>query len=138
MNWIVYALIAIAIVGVSDIFRKLGSNLKDPIFSNFVFQAGSFFAATALFLTSRKVVNDKQSIVYALIGGILISLFTLFSFKALSTGPGVSVVMPVLRIGGISLVVLLGVFVLKEKLSLQTVFGFVLSTMGIYLLFSNK
>lgn len=138
MNWIIYSLIAIAIVGISDIFRKLGSNLKDPIFSNFVFQAGSFFAATVLFLTSRKVVNDKQSIIYAVIGGILISIFTLFSFKALLTGPGVSVVMPVLRVGGIALVVLLSVVILKEKLSGQTIFGLVLSAMGIYLLFSNK
>ena len=137
--WSIYALFAILFAGFSDLFRKLGSDLKDPFFSNLVFQIGTFTTSIILYLLfSRKIVNDPKGITYAVIGGILISIFTTFSFKALSSGPGASVVLPTLRIGGIMLVVVLGVLILKEKLSLNTIAGLILSSIGIYLLFSNK
>ncbi|OGG21665.1 hypothetical protein A3D03_01535 [Candidatus Gottesmanbacteria bacterium RIFCSPHIGHO2_02_FULL_40_13] len=134
-----YSLIAIGIVGISDIFRKLASNLKDPFFTNLVFQlSATTFTIITYFIFSRKVENNPKDIVFAILGGITIAAFSLFSFKALSTGPGASVVIPVLRIGGIALLVVLGIVVLKEKLSLQTFIGLIFSSIGIYLLFSNK
>jgi len=139
MSWIFYSLIAIGIVGISDIFRKLASNLKDPFFTNLVFQlSATTFTIITYFIFSRKVENNPKDIVFAILGGITIAAFSLFSFKALSTGPGASVVIPVLRIGGIALLVVLGIVVLKEKLSLQTFIGLIFSSIGIYLLFSNK
>ena len=139
MSWIFYSLIAIGIVGISDIFRKLASNLKDPFFTNLVFQlSATTFAIITYFIFSRKVENNPKDIVFAILGGITIAAFSLFSFKALSTGPRASVVIPVLRIGGIALLVVLGIVVLKEKLSLQTYIGLIFSSIGIYLLFSNK
>ncbi len=139
MSWIFYSLIAIGIVGVSDIFRKLASNLKDPFFTNLVFQtAASITTVITYLIFSRNVENDPKGIIYAILGGVTIATFSLFSFKALSTGPGVSVVMPVLRIGGISFLVLLGIIFLKEKISTQTIIGLLFSVIGIYLLFSNK
>lgn len=139
MNWIGYSIIAIGIVGISDIFRRLASNLKDPFFTNLVFQtAASITTIITYLIFSRNVENDPKGIIYAILGGATIATFSLFSFKALSTGPGVSVVMPVLRIGGISFLVLLGIIFLKEKISTQTITGLLFSVIGIYLLFSNK
>lgn len=139
MDWIIYSLIGIFIVGFSDIFRKLATSLKDPFFTNLVFQAGSFFTAILLFaIFSRKIEYNPRDMTYAVIGGLTISMFSLFSFKALSTGPGVSVVMPAMRIGGVALVSILGVLLLKEKLSIQTIIGLIFSFIGIYLLFLNK
>lgn len=139
MNWIIYSFIAIGVIGVSDLFRKLASHLQDPFFTNLIFQIASVTAAIILFLLfSRKVENNPRDIMYAILGGVTISLFSLISFKALSTGPGVSVVIPVLRIGGIALVVVLGILLLKEKLTLQTFFGLLFSAIGIYLLYLNK
>ena len=138
MNWTSYALIAIGIVGFSDIFRKLASGLKDPFFANLVFQIGSVTAAIVLYvLFSRKVQFDSKLMPFAFISGLLISTFTLFSFKTLSIGPGASTVIPVLRIGGIALVVLLGIFLLKEQFTIQKFMGLALSFIGVYLLFSK-
>lgn len=138
MNWISYALIAIIIVGFSDLFRKLASGLKDPFFANLIFQIGSVSAAIVLYVIfSRKIQLDPKFMSYAFIGGALISTFTLFSFKALSTGPGASTVLPVLRIGGISLAVVLSIFLLKEQLTMQKFIGLALSFFGVYLLFSK-
>ena len=136
MSWIIYSLIGIVIGGVSDLFRKLGSGLKDPLFANLVFQIGSCLTAIILYVVlSRKFEYNSRSIGFAFVGGALISVFTLFSFKALSIGPGVSTVMPILRIGMVSFVAVLGVLVLKESLTMQKVFGLLLSAAGIYLLF---
>lgn len=139
MSWIIYSLIAILIVGSSDIFRKLASGLKDPFFTNLIFQFASFSTAFILFMVfSRRSENNPRDIFYAVLGGMTISLFSLFSFKALSTGPDVSTVIPVLRIGGIAFLVILGVLILKDQLTIQKIAGLLFSLIGIYLLYTNK
>lgn len=139
MHWGFYAFLAILFTGFSDLFRKLGSDLKDPFFASLVFQIGTFSTTLIMYLLfSRKIVQDPKGITFAFLGGIFIAIFTTLSFKALSIGPGASVVLPTLRIGGIILVVILGVLLLRERLNTQTIFGLVLSVVGIWLLFSNK
>ncbi len=139
MTWVIYATIAIGLMGISDIFRKVASGLKDPFFVNLIFQTSAWITAVLLFvLFSRRTETNFNYILSAIIGGITICIFTIFSFKSLSIGPGVSVVMPSLRIGGVTLVAILGVLILKEKLSMQSFAGMILSAIGIYLLFTNK
>lgn len=139
MNWIIFALGAIGTGAVSDIFRKLGSQLKDPFFSNLIFQAASFTTAILLYLIfSRRIEGSTQGMMYAVIGGILISIFTTFSFKALDLGPGVSTVIPFIRIGVVALVVVLGILLLREKLTWNIIAGLVLAGAGVYLLSMNK
>lgn len=139
MNWITYSLVAIGIVAVSDIFRKWASTIKDPFWTNFLFQLGAISAGLLLFLLfSKNAESTSKQNAIAFVSGFLISLFSLFSFKALATGPGVSIVMPVLRIGGVALVAALGVVLLKEKFTLQTLIGLLFSSIGMYLLFTSK
>lgn len=136
MGWIVYALGAISAVAVSDMFRKLGSNLKDPFLSNLVFQLGSITMAVTMYLLfSRKWDVNSRGVIYALVGGVLVSIFTTFSFKALETGPGVSTVIPVIRVGGVLLVSILGVLIFKDKLTWNLLVGIVLAGTGVYLIF---
>jgi bacterial/archaeal transporter family protein len=135
MSWIIFALGAISTGAISDLFRKLGSNLKDPFFSNLLFQAGSFTMAIILYLAfSRKLEGNPNGMMYAVIGGLFISIFTTFSFKALADGPGISTVIPFIRIGVVALVVILGILLLREKLSWNIVAGLALAFAGVYLL----
>jgi uncharacterized membrane protein len=139
MNWIIYALGAVGAGAISDLFRKLGSNLKDPFFSNVLFQGASFATALILYLIfSRKLEGNPHGMMYAFIGGIFISVFTALSFKALADGPGVSTVMPVLRIGVVLLVVVLGILLFREKITWNIILGVLLAGSGVYLLFLNK
>ncbi len=136
MSWLIYALGAIFSAAFSDLFRKLGSNLKDPIFSNLIFQFGGFTMAIVLFLLlGRKFDANPKGIAYALVGGFLISIFTTFTFKALSMG-NVSTVIPVIRVGGVILVAILGVILFKDKLTWNLILGILLACTGIYLIFS--
>jgi bacterial/archaeal transporter family protein len=139
MNWIIFALGAISSGAVSDLFRKLGSNLKDPFLSNLVFQVGSLTTAIILYLIfSRKIEGNSKGIMFALIGGVFISIFTTFSFKALSAGPDVSTVIPVIRIGVVILVVILGILLFKDKITWNLVAGAILATIGVYLISLTK
>jgi len=139
MSWIIYALGAIAAVATSDVFRKLGSNLKDPFLSNLVFQLGSITMAIALWLIfSRKFENNSEGILYAVVGGLLVSIFTAFTFKALEVGPGVSTVMPMIRVGGVLLVAVLGVLIFKDKLTWSLALGLLLALSGVLLITSSK
>jgi len=139
MSWIIYTIIALVVVSFSDFFRKLASQLHDPFFTALLFQIGSIITTILMYLIfSRKIESNPMAIGYALFGGVLVAIFTLFSFKALATGPGVSTVMSILRVGGITLVVFLGMVILKEKLSITSVVGLLLSLAGIYLMFTGK
>ena len=139
MSWVFYALGAIVSVAISDMFRKLGSNLHDAFLSNLIFQIGSVTMAVTLWLLfSRRLEDNAWGLTYALIGGMLVSIFTAFVFKALEIGPGVSVVMPVIRVGGVMLVAILGVLVFGEKMSTSLALGILLSVTGVYLIFSGK
>ncbi|MDE2025801.1 MAG: EamA family transporter [Patescibacteria group bacterium] len=139
MSWIIFALGAISASAVSDIFRKLGSNLKDPFLSNLIFQIGSITMAVFLYFTfSRKTPSNPRDAIFALIGGLLVSVFTTLSFKALAVGPGVSTVMPAIRVGAVTFVAILGIILLRDKITPHVVFGILFSALGVYLLFSGK
>jgi uncharacterized membrane protein len=139
VSWIIYAIGAIFSLGIADFFRKLGSSIKDPFVSNLLFQSAAFATGLILFfMFSKKFEADPKGMMFALIGGVFISIFTAFSFKALATGPGVSTVLPVMRIGGVMLVALLGIVLLREKLTWNIAAGITLASAGVYLLFLNK
>ncbi len=140
MSWILATIISLCFYAISDLFRKLSSQqISIPAFANLMFQTGSILSAISVFILSdRKMIANPQGIIFAILGGFLVSLATVFSFRALIAGPGLSVVMPAIRIGSVALVAILGILVLKEKLSTQTFFGLIFSAVGIYLLFSNK
>ena len=139
MNWILYALGAIAAVAISDLFRKLGSSLQDPFFSNLVFQGASVGMAVLLWLLfSRRFEYTNKGVLYVLIGGLLISVFTAFLFKALEVGPGVSTVIPIVRVGGVLLVAICGILLFGEKLTWSIGIGILLAASGVYLIFAGK
>jgi len=139
MGWLIYALGAIGAGALADFFRKFGDVVKDPFLDNLIFQTAAFLTAIVLyFLFSRKAVPNENVMTFVIIGGACVSLFTTFFFKSLSLGPGVSTVAPIVRVGGIILVSLLGVLILHEKLTWSLLAGMLFASFGIYLMFLNK
>jgi uncharacterized membrane protein len=137
--WVLYGLGATFAIAMSDVYRKLSSNFTDPYLNNLVFQIGSIGMAIALWLFySRKAEQDSLSVVYALAGGMFVSVFTALFFKALSMGPGISTVAPVVRIGGLVVVVLLGVFFLREKVTLGAGLGMSLAVAGLIIMSMSR
>jgi uncharacterized membrane protein len=134
MNWLTAALIAVLFVGFSDIFRKFASVSRDPYFITLIFHFVAFITAYVLFFMNRKYVIDSKEIAFASISGILIAVATVYSIKAMGNGPGVSTVMPIIRIGGLMITVVIGILILKEKVTVHLALGMLFSCIGIYLL----
>lgn len=139
MSWIIYTIGAIAAGAMADLFRKFGSAIDDPFLNNLIFQLGAVVMAFVLYmLFSRKPIPHNQLMLVIFVGGFFVSLFTSFFFKALSIGPGVSTIAPIVRAGGVITVALLGVILLHEKLTWNLVAGVIFASIGIYLMFLNK
>ena len=139
MSWLIYVLGAISALAISDLLRKLGSNLNDPFLNNLIFQIGSVSMAIVLWIFfSRKFESNTRGIMYAITGGILVSVFTVFFFKSLAVGPGVSTVVPIVRIGALLLVVLAGLLLFSEKFTWSLGCGLVLAVGGVYLVLLGK
>jgi uncharacterized membrane protein len=141
MSWIIFTIGAVAAGALADIFRKYGSTINDPFLNNLVFQAAAFITAFVLYMIfSRKAIPEAHTNImpYIIVGGLFVSLFTTFFFKALTLGPGVSTVAPIVRAGGIITVAILGLILFHEKLTWNLTAGIVLASVGIYLLFLNK
>jgi uncharacterized membrane protein len=136
--WLIFAAGAAVAIALSDFMRKLGSNLNDPFLNNLFFQIGAVSTAIILWLIfSRTFESNVRGIHYALLGGMFISIFTVLLFKALEAG-SLSTVVPVVRIGAVLIVVVLGLFLFKEKLTWELGLGIILALGGVYLIFSAK
>ncbi len=134
MSWFTAALIALLFAGFSDVFRKFASSSRDPYFITLIFHFTAFITAYILFYANRKYVIDSKEIAFASISGILIAVATVYSIRSMTAGPGVSTVMPIVRMGGMMIAVIIGIVVLKEKVTIHLLLGILFSCVGIYLL----
>ncbi len=137
MNWIMNSLYAILFAGMSDSLRKFGAS-GNIFFTALIFNLGAFSASFLLYLIFGKPSFEPKSTSIILLAGIFIGLFNVFVFKALHTGQGVSLVLPIVRAGAVALVVVIGILFFKEKLTAKALLGLVFSVVGIYLLFQPK
>lgn len=65
--------------------------------------------------------------------GVAFSTVTVCLYKTFEANAPISVAMPLIRLSGLFLVVLLGLVILREPLSLRYIVGLVLACIGLYL-----
>jgi len=71
---------------------------------------------------------------WAVLTGLAFGVFAGIFFFLFSQGVNLSVGTPLIRIGGIAFAAMLGIFVLREGFSFQSLAGFVLAAIGILLI----
>jgi uncharacterized membrane protein len=75
--------------------------------------------------------EPRKGLIYALLGGLAIAVFTIALTKIFSTGQNVSFVTPLVYGGAVLIASLVGIFVFKEQPNLFAVMGLVLIVVGI-------
>jgi drug/metabolite transporter (DMT)-like permease len=65
--------------------------------------------------------------------GVAFSSVTVCLYRTFEANAPISVAMPLIRLSGLFLVVLLGLVILREPLSLRYIVGLVLACIGLYL-----
>ncbi len=75
----------------------------------------------------------RDGVLWAIVTGLAFGVFTGVLFLLFSQGVNLSIGTPVIRMGGIILAATLGILVFREGLNWQYVIGFILATIGIFL-----
>ena len=87
-------------------------------------------------LFNKSSINTEPKYAFLLmLAGFLVSISTIFIFKTIDVGPGVSTIIPIFRIVSICGVAVLGVLLFKEQLSFMSWMGIVISLAGVYLIY---
>src|SRR2546422_5909621 len=133
--WLVYSLLTILFWGVWGATSKAVANDIDTYMNQVLFTIG-LVPVLILVIRSPRLAggkNRKRGIFYAFITGILGGVGNITFFKSLMVGGKASAVVPATSLSPV-VTVLIGYFVLKERLTRTQKVGFVLALVAIYML----
>jgi len=138
--WILWAFLAAVSAACVIVLTKAGLKNVDPIVA-FAIQAlliltitWGLIAFQGKFSALKEI--DNKAWLLLILAGIATTLSTIFSFKALSSGPATSVV--TIERSSLVFAVLLSVIFLKEKITWQIVAGIILVLSGAILISLSK
>lgn len=139
MHW--YYLATVAMIGTTlfSLFIKLNGDKISPLLGTLVMQlAGLITLLSILFihiLINKPVLfYTMHGLIYSILAGISIAITNLCIFYIFYSHAPLSIATPLMRIGGMLMVVLLGLYIFNEKLNLEKSIGIFLSIIAIYLL----
>lgn len=142
MGWLGFAFLTIIFYAIFDFFLKLSSERIHGGLGGFLI---NFTAAIVLlvFIAIAKIKGEQiplprsGGVLYSLLAGLAIGMATIFFMKMFAVGVNLSIGIPLVRIGIVLLASLIGVFILKEDITLKYVAGFILALVGLYLLIAR-
>ena len=138
MHWIQYALLTSLALASADFFVKLASGKLSNSLAVLIYGCCTFVAGlTWVLLEKTQGIPQFFQIsgLLAAIGvGISFSGVTLGLYTTFGADAPVSVAVPAIRLGGVLLVSLAGIIVLREPISLDYVIGVTLVCLGMYLI----
>ena len=142
MGWLVFTLLSAFFNSLMDLFTKLSSGkIHEGVGATLI----CFFAAvpTLMYVTfckfdGREINISKDGVFFSALAGLTVGIATIFALKMFATGVNLSVAIPILRISMILIATFLGLLVFKERMNWKSVFGLILSFLGIYLIINAK
>lgn len=134
-------IIGIILLALVDFFNKLAASTGiSPLIGSLMFGIAAIFPP-AIWMAVYKIKNvsmmaPSKGIMLAILAGLFIGIMDIVWYRIFQI-QSVSLSVSVMRTGGIALVFILGVLLLKEKMDLQGVFGFLLALTGVFLLMNR-
>ena len=137
MTWIIYASIAAVSMAVADAFVKLAANRISASLGLLVYGCCTFLTGLGWTLWNYMhgaPQSARLSGFLCAVGvGVAFSSVTVCLYRTFEANAPISVAMPLIRLGGLFLAILLGLVILREPLSLRYVIGVLLACAGLYL-----
>jgi len=138
MNWIPYAVVAAAALAAADVFVKLAAGKLPNSLGTLIYGAVAFSVGLTWFLADRARGGLERSttlgIVYALGVGLAFSAVAVALFGAFRAGAPLSITSPLVRLTGVIVASLVGVFAWNEPATPRYVIGLFLAVTGLYLI----
>jgi drug/metabolite transporter (DMT)-like permease len=128
---------AMATLGFADFATKQTSGRISPALGTLIYATSATLPALAWTLWTRAhtpLLVTRLGGFWAVMTGLAFGVFAGILFFLFSHGVNLSVGTPIIRLGGIAFAALLGILVLREPFSLQSVAGFALAALGILLI----
>ncbi len=136
--WIITALFAAIAYGLHNIFTKIAAgNISDSL-GAFLLELTAticilgyiFFLAT----TNERFHFSSKGILFSVLAGICVGLGTVLYFILFSKGCELSIVGPMVLVGGVLLMALAGIFFFKEQITPMKISGIILGLISLWLL----
>ena len=133
--WLIYSILTLVLWGIWGAISKAVSDDIDAYTNQVLFGIGMVPLLLLVIFSPRLKggVQRRRGVFYAFITGILGGTGNIAFFKSLTAGGKASVVVPATSLSPL-VTVLMGYFVLKERLTTVQKAGFVLALVAIYLL----
>ena len=137
MTWIIYASIAAISMAAADSCVKLAANRISTGLGLLLYGSCTFLTGLGWVLWdySHGVPQHARpsGFLCALGVGVAFSSVTICLYRTFEASAPISVALPLIRLSGLFLAILLGLIVLQEPLSLRYMIGMVLACIGLYL-----
>lgn len=136
MEAILFAIIALVFYTLFQVFIGQSGGKIDANLSAFIFNGlGAIIPITLYFLykLSKKtsaVPSTKMGVIYSVLGGVAIAIFSIALVKAFEKGGNISLVIPLVYGGSIVLSALIGSIWFEEKVDAWHLLGLVLISLG--------
>lgn len=131
-------LLAGTLNGVGDFFSKLAAVRMSPYLSAMIMSGSAILTVAVYFMFVRSqpgaATFTRMGAFYAVLGGIAIGAGMIFFFGLFSKGADIATAQPVIKSAVVLSAVILGLIILREKMSATQVIGMLLSIAGIYFL----
>ena len=141
MNWISYAIGAAVALAAADFFIKMAAGKLSNSLGLLIYGSCTFMAGlTWIFLDKiRGVSLHAQTVgLFAATGvGVSFSLVTVGLYLTFGAGAPISLVSPFIRLGGLVIVSLAGLFILHEPLTWRYAIGMIFAISGVFLIITR-
>jgi len=141
MGWVSYSFFAALMMAAADIFIKLAAGKLSNNLGVLIYGSGTFVLGLGWTFWQRihGVPQHVQTAGVLAASGVGISFFlvTTSMYLAFEAGAPISVASPIIRLGGLLIASFVGLFFLREPLTLRYIAGMALSCIGIYLIITR-
>ncbi|MBE7474027.1 MAG: hypothetical protein DPW09_25480 [Anaerolineae bacterium] len=141
MNWIFYAVITALLLAAADVFVKLAAGKLSNSVALLIYGSCTFLVGLGWVLWQRfqgvPQYAQLPGAVAAGAVGLTFALVTVGLFVTFGAGAPISLASPLIRLGGLVLVSLVGLIFFKEPLTWRYVAGMLLACGGIYLIITR-
>ncbi len=130
-------LAGMAVLGFADFAIKQTSGKISPALGTLIYAVVAILPPLVWTLWTRAhepLLISRDGMMWSAITGIAFGVFTGIMFLLFSQGVNLSIGTPVVRMGGIAVAALFGIFIFREGWNWQYIIGFALAALGIFLI----
>ena len=137
LTTVLFFIVAMATLGFADFATRQTAGRISPALGTLIYAATATLPALIWTIWSRSqapLLLTRVGVMWAMLTGLAFGVFAGLLFFLFSKGVNLSVGTPVIRLGGTAFAAMLGIIVLREGFSRQSLAGFVLAALGILLI----